>query len=315
MNMRAGSLLERVLAGGHFAVTVEVGPPRGPDPEAVRRKAELVRGIADAYNVTDNQTAVVRMSSIAAAKILLEEGLEPVMQMTCRDRNRIAMQADLLGAWALGLRNCLCISGDHQKAGGGGKLHGHPGSKNVYDIDSIQLVSILRCLRDDAVQEGGDSIEPAAPFFIGAAWTPLGAPEEFRTARLAMKIEAGADFIQTQAVFDVARFAEAVRKAREAGLTGQTALLAGIIVPRSAGMLKYMNSSVPGVEVPHDLIERMSSAADPKEEGLRITVELVEAVRRIDGVAGIHLQAIECEGVLPQVVEAAGLLPRPEVGR
>ena len=144
MNVPAGSRLERVLSAGHFAVTVEVGPPRGPDPEPIRKKAKLVGGIADAYNVTDNQTAVVRMSSIAGAKILLDEGLEPVMQMTCRDRNRIAIQSDLLGAWALGVRNCLSISGDHQKAGAGGKLQGHPGSKNVYDVDSIQLLAILK---------------------------------------------------------------------------------------------------------------------------------------------------------------------------
>jgi methylenetetrahydrofolate reductase (NADPH) len=166
----SGSHLESVLSTGRFAVTAEVGPPRGPDPEPVRKKAALVRGVADAYNVTDNQTAVVRMSSIAAARILLDEGLEPVMQMTCRDRNRIAMQSDLLGAWALGIRNCLVISGDHQKAGAGGKLKGHTGSKNVFDVDSIQLLAILKGLRDDAVQQGGDSIQPAAPFLIGAAW-------------------------------------------------------------------------------------------------------------------------------------------------
>ncbi len=312
MNLRAGSRLERVLSDGHFAVTAEVGPPRGPDPEPIRNKAKLVGGIADAYNVTDNQTAVVRMSSIAGAKILLDEGLEPVMQMTCRDRNRIAIQSDLLGAWALGVRNCLSISGDHQKAGGGGRLQGHPGCKNVYDVDSIQLLAILKGLRDDARQQGGDAIKPAAPFFIGAAWTPLAPPEDFRVVRLAKKIAAGADFIQTQAVYDLDRFAKAVQKAAQMGLTEEVAILAGVIVPRSAGMLRYMNANVPGVEVPQDLISRMKSASDARAEGINVSVELIHALREIPGIRGVHLQAIEAEELLPEVVERAGLLPRPK---
>jgi len=313
MTGQVGSKLARVLASGTFAVTVEVGPPRGGNPERVRRKASILRGVADAYNVTDNQTAVVRMSSIAGARILLDEGLEPVVQMTVRDRNRIALQSDLLGAWALGLRNCLCLSGDHQKAGAIGKLKGHPGAKNVYDVDSIQLVAILRDLRDRGVQESGDAVDEPLPFFIGAVWTPLAPPEDFRVLRLAKKVEAGADFIQTQAVYDVPRFAASVEKAREMGLTERTAILAGIIVPRSAGMLRYMNTNVPGVNVPDDLIQRMKSAEDAKTEGLTVTVELIEAVRAIPGVRGVHLQAIEAEEVLPEIIERAGLLPRPEV--
>lgn len=311
MTRKAGSNLERVLAEGHFALTAELGPPRGPDPEAIVRKAGLTRGVADAYNVTDNQTAVVRMSSIAASKILADLGLEPIMQMVCRDRNRIALQSDLLGAHALGIRNCLCLSGDHQSAGSGGKLQGHPGAKNVFDIDSIQLVSVVKGLRDYAVQEGGDSIDPAAPFFIGAAWTPLGPPEKFRTIRLAKKVDAGADFVQTQAVYDIRRFAEAVQRAEDAGLTERTAILAGIIVPRSAGMLKYMNANVPGIDVSDSMIQRLRSATDAEEEGVRITLELIDAVRSISGIKGVHLQAIEAEGMLPDIIEAAGLLPRP----
>jgi methylenetetrahydrofolate reductase (NADPH) len=302
-----------VLAEGHFALTAEVGPPRGPDPTVVEKKAGILRGVADAYNVTDNQTAVVRMSSIAASKVLLQEGLEPVMQIVCRDRNRIAIQSDLLGAWALGMRNVLCLSGDHQSAGAGGKLKGHPGAKNVYDVDSIQLISIVKGLRDDAVQDGGDSISPAAPFFIGAAWTPLGPPEKFRTIRLAKKINAGADFIQTQAVYDMKRFAEAVRRAEDMGLAERAAILVGIIIPRSAGMLRYMNNNVPGIEVPDELIARMKDAADPEEEGTKITLELIEAARNLSGIKGVHLQAIEAEGLLPDVIKAAGLLPRPQV--
>jgi 5,10-methylenetetrahydrofolate reductase len=305
------SNLQRVISLGEFAVTAEIGPPRGPDPEDVRRKAALVKGIADAYNVTDNQTAVVRMSSIAASRILLDAGLEPVVQMVCRDRNRIAMQSDLLGASALGLRNCLCLSGDHQSVGAGGQLNGHPGAKNVYDIDSIQLVSVVKGLRDDAVQQGGDSIDPAAPFFIGAAWTPLAPPETFRIIRLAKKIEAGADFIQTQAVYDVPAFAKSMKRALDMGLTERAAILPGIIVPRSAGMLKYMNATVPGLEVPEDLIKRMTSSSDAGAEGIKVTIELINAVREIPGVKGVHLQAIAAERLLPEVIEGAGLLPRP----
>ena len=311
MTAIAGSNLERVLAEGHFALTAEIGPPRGPDPQAVIDKARSVKGVADAYNVTDNQTAVVRMSSVAASKILVDEGLEPVMQMVCRDRNRIAMQSDLLGAHALGIRNCLCLSGDHQSAGAGGKLHGHPGAKNVFDIDSIQLLAVLRGLRDEAVQEGGDAIDPAAPFFIGAAWTPLGPPEKFRTLRLAKKVEAGADFVQTQAVYDISRFAAAMKRAEDAGLTERTAILVGIIVPRSAGMLKYMDGNVPGIDVPEEMIQRLTSVPDAKEEGVKIALELIEAARDIPGIKGVHLQAIEAEGALPDIIEAAGLLPRP----
>ena len=313
MRMLVGSKLERMLAAGHFTVTAEVGPPRGPDPAQVEKKAGILRGVADAYNVTDNQTAVVRMSSIAASKILLQEGLEPVMQIVCRDRNRIAIQSDLLGAWALGIRNVLCLSGDHQSAGAGGKLKGHPGAKNVYDIDSVQLISVVKGLRDEAIQEGGDSISPAAPFFIGAAWTPLGPPEKFRTIRLAKKIDAGADFIQTQAVYDIKRFAEAVRRAEDMGLTERTAILPGIIVPSSAGMLTYMNTNVPGVEVPDGMIQRMKDAADPKTEGIEIALELIDAVKNLSGIKGVHLQAIEAEELLSDLIRAADLLPRPRI--
>ncbi|MBN1456634.1 MAG: methylenetetrahydrofolate reductase [Sedimentisphaerales bacterium] len=313
MKTIVGSNLERTLAGGHFALTAEVGPPRGPDPADVVKKAKILHGVADAFNVTDNQTAVVRMSSIAASKVLLEEGLEPVMQIVCRDRNRIAIQSDLLGAWALGLRNVLCLSGDHQSAGAGGKLNGHPGAKNVYDVDSIQLISIVKGLRDNAIQDGGDAISPAAPFFIGAAWTPFGPPEKFRTIRLAKKINAGADFIQTQAVYDMKRFAEAVRRAEDMGLTEKAAILPGIIIPRSAGMLKYMNASVPGIEVPDEMIQRMKDSADPKEEGIKITLELIDGVKNLSGIKGVHLQAIEAEELLPDVIKAAGLLPRPKI--
>jgi 5,10-methylenetetrahydrofolate reductase len=313
MTMKAGTKLERVLQAGEFALTVEIGPPQGPDAEAVREKAVVLKGLADGYNVTDNQTAVVRMSSIAGAKLLLDEGLEPVMQMTCRDRNRIAMQSDLLGASALGLKNVLAISGDHQQSSAGGKLNGHPGAKNVFDIDSMNLINTIKGLRDEAVQQGGDPITNSAPFFIGAAWTPLGPPVDYRVLRLANKIEAGADFIQTQAVYDIGAFAGQVAQAVDMGLTERAAILAGIIVPRSAGMLNYMDRNVPGVDVPAETMARMKDADDPKSEGIKITVELIQQAREIAGVEGVHLQAIEAEHLLPEIITAAGLADRPEV--
>lgn len=313
MTAGPGTRLARILAAGEFAVTVEVGPPMGASADVIRAKAARLRGVADAYNVTDNQTAVVRMSSIAASRILLEEGLEPVFQMTVRDRNRIALQSDLLGAWALGLRNCLCLSGDHQKAGAAGKLKGHPGAKNVYDIDSIQLLSVLTKLGTNGALDSGDPVDAPVRFFKGAAWTPLAPPTDFRVLRLAKKVDAGADFIQTQAVYDMERFAEAVKQAREMGLTANTAILAGIVVPRSAGMLEYMNANVAGVEAPQELIARMRGAQNRRAEGMAIALELVKAVRMIPGVRGVHLQSIEAEDWLPEIIESAGLLPRPEL--
>ena len=322
--MKSGSNLERVLAAGHFAVTAELGPPMGSNASAVLEKAAVLKGVADAYNLTDNQTAVVRMSSIAAAILILREGLEPVMQMTCRDRNRLAIQSDILGAAALGARNCLCISGDHQSFSAAGRLKGHPGAKNVYDVDSIQLLSILKGMRDEGKQQGGDPLEERPPLFIGAAWTPMGDPIEFRPFRLKKKVDAGADFIQTQGIYDVAAFAKQMEVARNLGLHERTAILGGIIVPRSLGMLRYMHSAVAGVSVPKALMDRMRKAQDSaktkkgarlrqEEEGIKIAVELIEQVREIPGIKGIHLQAIEWERKVPEILKRAGLLPRPVV--
>ncbi len=321
--MKSGSNLERVLDAGHFAVTAEIGPPMDCNGDVVLDKARLLRGCADAFNITDCQTAVVRMSSIASAVLVMREGLEPVAQMTCRDRNRIAIQADILGAAALGVRNCLCIAGDHQSFGAAGKLKGHPGAKNVYDVDSIQLVAILKGLRDEGRQQGGDEIEKRPALWIGAVWTPMGDPIEFRPWRLAKKVAAGADFIQTQGIYDMELFREQMRKVRDIGLHEKTAILAGIIVPRNLGMLRYMDAAVAGVSVPRELMERMSAAREAagddkaqarrnqEEEGTKIAVELIEQARETEGVRGVHIQAIEWESKVPEIVERAGLLPRP----
>ncbi len=323
--MKSGSNLERVLEAGHFAVTAEIGPPMDCNGEVVLGKAQLLKGCADAFNITDCQTAVVRMSSIASAVVIMREGLEPVVQMTCRDRNRIAIQADILGAAALGVRNCLCIAGDHQSFGAAGKLKGHPGAKNVYDVDSIQLVAMLKGLRDEGRQQGGDEIEMRPALLIGAVWTPMGDPVDFRPLRLAKKVNAGADFIQTQGVYDMELFRRQMRVAREMGLHERVAILAGIIVPRNLGMLRYMDAAVAGVGVPQELMERMSAARaaagddkaqarrNQEEEGVRIAVELIEQARETEGVRGVHIQAIEWEQKVPEIVERAGLLPRPVV--
>jgi 5,10-methylenetetrahydrofolate reductase len=323
--MKSGSNLERVIASGKPAVTAELGPPMSADAHEVVEKAHKLKGFCDAANITDCQTAVVRISSIAAAFIAQREGLEPVMQMTCRDRNRIAMQADLLGAAALGLKNCLCIAGDHQKFSAAGKLKGHPGAKNVYDVDTCQLVGIMKKMRDESLQEGGDKIEVAPKFFIGASWTPMGDPIEFRPYNLKKKVDSGADFIQTQGIYDVEIFKSQMEKARNLGLHERTAILGGIIVPRSAMMLKYMDSSVAGVTVPKALIDRMSKAKEAagedkkkarelqEAEGLKITVELIHQILEIPGVKGVHIQAIEWESAMEGIVKAAGLYPRPQV--
>src|SRR5512136_2300102 len=274
--MKRGSTLEKVIASGNPAVTAELGPPMSADPHEVIKKAGQLKGCSDAANITDCQTAVVRISSIAAAAIALQQGLEPVMQMTCRDRNRIAIQADLLGAAALGLKNCLCIAGDHQKFSSAGKLKGHPGAKNVYDVDTCQLVGIMKKMRDESLQEGGDKIDVPPKFFIGASWTPMGDPLDFRPYNLKKKVDAGADFIQTQGIYDIELFRSQMEKIRNMGLHERTAILGGIIVPRTMMMLKYMDSSVAGVSVPKSMIERMKKAKDAAGDDKKKAKELQE---------------------------------------
>jgi 5,10-methylenetetrahydrofolate reductase len=303
--MKSGTNLEKVLEGGHFAVTGELGPPKGTSADFVRRKAEILKSQVDAANITDNQTAVVRMSSVAACAIIKEAGLDPVMQMTCRDRNRIAIQADILGAVALGVGNLLCLSGDHQKFGN------HPESKNVHDIDSMQLIQMVRRMRDDEQFLSGDKVSGGVRMFVGAAANPFADPFEFRPMRLEKKVRAGADFIQTQGVFDVERFARYMEMVRERGLHEQVYILAGIIPMKSAGMARYMRDYVAGLIVPDELVERMENAEDAKEEGVRIALETIEQLREIEGVRGIHIMAVAWESIVPVIVERAGLYPRP----
>ena len=303
--MKSGTNLEKVLESGRFTVTAEVGPPKGASPTVVRRRGELVRNYVDAVNVTDNQTAVVRMSSWAGCVILKTLGIDPVMQIVCRDRNRIAIQSDVLGAIGLGIGNILCLSGDHQRFGN------HPSAKSVFDIDSIQLIQTLKNMRDEKKFICGEDVSGEVRIYIGAAANPFADPFEFRVARLAKKVKAGADFIQTQAVYDVNRFRKWMEMVCERGLDKEVHILAGIIPIRSVGMARYMRDYVAGVTVPDEIITRLEKAEDTKEEGLVIPLEIIEEIKEIPGVHGIHIMAVGWEDIVPQIVERAGLLPRP----
>ena len=303
--MKAGTNLEKVLESGRLAVTTEAGPPKGTNAEVIQRKADLLRSCCDAVNVTDNQTAIVRMSSLAGCMLLKQQGVEPVMQIVCRDRNRIAIQSDVLGAIALGIGNILCLSGDHQKLGN------HPEAKGVFDIDSTQLIQALKNMRDEKKFINGDEVAGEVPLFIGAAANPFADPFELRVARLAKKIKAGADFIQTQAVYDVAKFARWMEMVTERGLDKKTHILAGVIPIKSAGMARYMRDYVAGVSIPDEVVTRMEKAESAEEEGVKIALELIEQLKEIPGVHGIHIMAIGWEKKVPEIVEQAGLLPRP----
>lgn len=305
--MKSGSRLERILTQGHFAVTAEVGPPKSASAKGIIRNAEKMRGFVDAVNLTDNQSAVVRMSSLAAALHVASGGVEPVMQMTTRDRNRIALQSDLLGAYSLGIRNVLCITGDHQSLGN------HPQARNVFDLDSIQLVRIVKGLRDEKRFQNGEECKFEPRMFIGAAANPFAEPLEFRVLRLAKKINAGADFIQTQGIYDVRRFSTWMEMVRDMGLHEKVYILGGIVPAKSATALEKI-AQVPGMMVPEELIKRMKGVPREKqeEEGIRIAVEIIQQVREIQGVRGVHIMGIAWEEAVPEICRRAGLVPRPE---
>ena len=307
--LKSGSNLEKVLKAGHFAFTGECGPPKGANVEHLKEKFEHLRGKVDAVNVTDNQTAVVRMSSAAASAIMVANGIEPNFQMVCRDRNRLAMMADVLGVYSLGVRNMLCLSGDHQKFGN------HPQSKNVYDIDSMQLIAMVKKMRDEGKFINDEDIDVPPKMFIGAAANPFADPYEFRIYRLANKIDAGADFIQTQCIYNMPRFRDFMKKAVDMGLTEKAYILAGVTPMKSARMAQYMAKMVPGMDVPEELIERLKGAGKGKqaEEGIKFAIEQIEEFKEMEGVAGVHLMAIEWEHKVPEIAERAKVLPRPQV--
>ncbi|HEJ83992.1 MAG TPA: methylenetetrahydrofolate reductase [Desulfobacteraceae bacterium] len=309
--MSMESRLKKVLDQGGFAVTAECGPPKGADAAAVLKKAELLRDKVDAVNVTDNQTAIVRMSSLAACAILKGAGLEPVLQMVVRDRNRIALQSDILGASAIGIPNVLCLSGDHQRFGN------QSGCVGVFDLDSIQFLQVVKGMRDEGVILGGEPLDTAPDLFIGAAANPFADPLEFRVTRLAKKIRAGADFIQTQCIYNLDRFETWLSMAADRGLTEKTRILGGVTPLKSAGMARYMKERVSGMDIPDEIIKRMDgvSKENQREEGLRICVETISRLKELPGVRGVHIMAIEWEAAVGEIAERAGLLPRPGIDK
>ncbi len=302
------SKLEKILAAGHLAVTSEVGPPRGSDAEEIRHKAEILRGYVDGINITDNQTSVTRLSSLAACIHLKLLGLEPTLQMVVRDRNRIALQSDILGAASFDIHNILCLSGDHQKFGD------QPQGQNVFDLDSMQLIQTARYMRDEGKFLGGEEIKRPPNMFVGAAANPFADPFEIRVPRLAKKIAAGVEFIQTQCIYNLDKFEEWMKLARDRGLHEKCYIMAGVTPFKTAGMANYMKNRVPGMDVPDEVVKRMKGVAKEKqaEEGLKICVETIQRLKECEGIRGFHIMAIEWEEKVPGIVKEAGLYPRPE---
>lgn len=309
MTPKTPSRLEKVLTAGHLAVTSECGPPRGSDPEVIIRKAKMIKAHVDAVNITDNQTSVTRMCSLAACIQLRLMGVEPVLQMVTRDRNRIALQSDILGAASFDIHNILCLSGDHQSFGD------CPTGQNVHDLDSMQLLQTVRHMCDEGKFLGGGEINRPPRMFSGAAANPFADPYEIRIMRLAKKIAAGAQFIQTQCIYNLDKFEQWMHEAHERGLTEKTAILAGVTPMKSAGMARYMSKRVPGMDVPEEVVKRMAGKAKEAqpEEGLKICIESIQRLKEIKGLRGFHVMAIEWEEMVPRIVEAAGLYPRPEL--
>ena len=306
------SRLEAVLRAGHFAVTAELTPPKNAVIAPLEKKAQLVGPYVDAVNLTDCQTAVVRMSSTACSVVMMQQGLEPVLQMTCRDRNLIGIQADLLGAYALGMRNLLCLSGDSPRIGD------HPEAKPVFDVNSFKLLKMVRLMRETSTLANGHQLKVAPKFFIGTAFNPVSVSMDSMVNRLAKKADKGADFTQTQMIFDVENFANLMERVRERGIHERIHILAGVAPLKSVRMAEYMNDHVPGIHVPSQLIDRLKASDDGNpdsvlQEGINICLEIIDAVRAIDGVAGIHIMAVFCEQAVPEIVQRAGLFPRPQV--
>ena len=297
-----------MLDGGHFAVSGELGPPKSADIETLKHHADAMRNHVDAYNITDNQTAIVRTSSIGVAATLMQMGLEPTVQMTVRDRNRICLQSDLLGAVSFGVRNFLCLQGDHAMFGN------EPGSKNVNDLDSMQLLETVKNMRDKGVFVGGEELEHPLPnVFIGSVVNPFADPFEYRPYRLAKKIAAGTQFVQTQCIFDIERFERWMEKVRALGLHKKVHIIGGVTPIKSIGAARYMQKNVSGMIVPEELITRIKGSENKKQEGLNICVETIQRLQKIEGVAGVHVMAIAWEEVVPEIVERSGLYPRPKL--
>jgi methylenetetrahydrofolate reductase (NADPH) len=310
MSVTTPSKIEKLLAAGHYVVTSEVGPPRSADGHEIEHKGKLIKDHVDAINVTDNQTSVCRLCSLAAVIRLKLMGLEPVLQMTTRDRNRIALQSDILGAASFGINNILCLTGDHQHFGD------HPKAVNVFDLDSIQLIQTVRMMRDEGRLLGGHEFAVKPQMFIGAAANPFAGPNvELRVSRLAKKAAAGVQFIQTQCVYNMDKFKEFMKLAVDKGITEKVAILAGITPMKNVGMARYMQKRVPGMDVPDEVVKRIGGVPKEKqaEEGVTFAIEQIEELKSVPGVKGFHIMAIEWEEQVPGMVERAGLYPRPSL--
>ncbi len=306
--LRAGSRLERVLRSGQFAVTAELHAPDSADPADVLKNAQVLADVVDAINATDGSGANCHISSTAACTLLVQAGYDAVLQMGCRDRNRIAIQAEILGGAALGIKNLLCLTGDDVSAGD------QPHAKRVFDLDSIHLLQMARMMRDQAVFLSGRKLTTPPKLFLGAAANPFVPPFDWRPLRLAKKIEAGAEFIQTQYCFDVPRLKQYMQRVRDLGLHERAYILVGVGPLRSEKAAEFMRTKVPGVWIPDEVVDRLAktSKAQKQQAGVDLCVEIIQQVLEIEGVRGIHVMAYNQEGTVPEIVERAGLLPRPQ---
>ena len=309
MSLNTPSKLEKILSEGHYGVTSECGPPRGSNPEHIIKKAELIKDHVDAINITDNQTSMTRLCSLAACIRLKLMGLEPVLQMVTRDRNRIALQSDILGAASFDIHNILCLSGDHNSFGD------CPQGQNVHDIDSMQLAQMVRLMRDEGKFLSGDDLDGRPQMLVGAAANPFADPFEIRVPRLAKKVAAGVEFIQTQCIYNLDKFEEWMKGVVDRGLHEKCYILAGLTPMKSVGMAKYMQKRVPGMDVPDEVITRLQGVEKGKQadEGIKMCIESIERLKEVEGVKGFHVMAIEWEEKVSEIVEAAGLYPRPKV--
>jgi methylenetetrahydrofolate reductase (NADPH) len=305
---RSGSRLERALRSGRFAVTAELNAPDSADPQDVYRNAMVLSKCCHAINATDGAGANCHMSSIGCCALLTRAGYETVLQVNCRDRNRIAIQGDLLGAAAMGVENVLCITGDDVSVGD------QPGAKRVFGMDSVHLLRTARMMRDQGVFLSGRRITTPPRLFLGAVASPCAPPYDWRPERLAKKVEAGADFIQTQFCFSVERFREYMQRVRDLGLHERVFILIGVGPLRSERAAEYMRTKVPGVWIPDEIVDRMARApqSQKQEEGIRICVEIIQQVREIEGVHGVHVMAYRQEEAVAEIIERANLLPAGE---
>jgi len=297
--------LRRLLQEGRFVVTCELSPPSGANVEPLITKTRVVREKVDACNLTDCTTAMVRLSSLASSVAVQSTGVEAIMQLTLRDRNRIGLQSDLLGASALGVRNVLCLYGDPPSAGN------EKEARPVYDISTDTFISMVRKMRDSGELLGGGKLSSAPDLFIGAAATPAREDSAARIEKIRRKVDAGAQFIQTQPIFDIPLFEEFMEDMNSSLITSRCRIIAGIMPIKSVKMALHLKEEVKGIGVTDEVVRRMENAAQKEEEGLNIALEAIQHIRKISGVSGIHIMTVGWESIIPRLVEEAGLLPRP----